>query len=293
MADRLGPGLLRWGAAHHRDLPWRRTRDPWAVLVSEVMTQQTQVARVVPRYEAFLERWPTPAACAAASLAEVLTLWSGLGYPRRARSLWSAASVIVEQHEGRAPDRLDLLLALPGVGDYTARAVLAFAFERDVGVVDTNIARVLARCAGRPLTRSDAQRRADEMVGEGTGWAHNQALMDLGAELCRPLPRCGDCPLRTGCRWFVAGRPEPDPAGGSHGVSRRQPPFEGSDRQVRGRILRMLTHGGVARLEPAGDLGGIDPSRVRRLAESLVEDGLASWSDSGELTLPASRVDPS
>ena len=141
--------LLAWGRTSRRDLPWRRTRDPWAVVVSEVMLQQTQAARVVPRFESFLRLWPTPSSLAAASLSDVLIEWSGLGYPRRARYLHIAAHHLVVHNDGNVPDRLDELLALPGIGAYTARAVLAFAFESDVGVVDTNIARVLARRAGR------------------------------------------------------------------------------------------------------------------------------------------------
>ncbi len=142
----IDPGaVLAWGAADLRDLPWRRERDPWRILVAEVMLQQTQADRVVPKWIEFLESFPTAAACARATLADVLRLWQGLGYPRRARNLRDAALLVVERHDGRLPDDLDALLALPGVGPYTARAVLAFAFEHDVAVVDTNIARVLAR----------------------------------------------------------------------------------------------------------------------------------------------------
>ena len=142
--------VLDWADAARRDLPWRRTRDPWSVLVAEVMLQQTQVERVVPRWHAFLERFPTTEACAAAPLADVLVEWSGLGYPRRARNLHLTAAA-VEASGGTIPDRLDALLGFPGIGPYTARAVLAFAFEQDVAVLDTNVGRVLARRAGRSL----------------------------------------------------------------------------------------------------------------------------------------------
>lgn len=268
--------LLDWFAERRRDLPWRRTRDPWAVLVSELMLQQTQVARVVPRYEAFLDRWPTPAACAAGSAGEVVTAWAGLGYNRRAVNLHRAARAIVEVHGGELPDDLDALLALPGVGPYTARAVLAFAFEHDVGVVDTNAARVLARRAGRTLSRGEVQAEADGAVPPGEGWAWNQAMLDLGAAVCRPRPRCGDCPLSAGCRWFGAGRPEPDPAVGSAGVAGGQSRFEGSDRQGRGRLVDALRRGPV----PAGRLAAVmgwptDPERARRVAATVVADGLA------------------
>ena len=195
--------VLAWGVPRLRDLPWRRTRDPWRVLVAEVMLQQTQVERVVPKWEAFLSAYPSPAACARAPLGDVLRLWQGLGYPRRARNLHDAASVMLERHGGRVPDELAALVALPGIGPYTARAVLAFAYERDVAVVDTNIARVLARSVGRRLTAADAQAAADRLVPAGAGWVWNQTLMDLGATVCRPAPRCDACPIGLGCRWHL------------------------------------------------------------------------------------------
>lgn len=240
----LDPGtVLAWGAPRLRDLPWRRTRDPWRILVAEVMLQQTQVPRVVPRWLDFCAEHPTPASCAAAPLGDVLRRWQGLGYPRRARNLHDAASVMVKRHGGVVPDRLDELLALPGVGPYTARAVLTFAFERDVAVVDTNIARVLARATGERLTQGRVQAVADELVPTGAGWAWNQMLMDLGATVCRPSPRCGECPVANACAWHAAGCPDPDPAHGSAGVSTRQAPYEGSDRQARGDVLRALGAG--------------------------------------------------
>jgi A/G-specific adenine glycosylase len=240
----VDPGpVLAWGAPRLRDLPWRRTRDPWAILVAEVMLQQTQVPRVIPKWLAFCAAYPTPATCASAPLGQVLRHWQGLGYPRRARNLRDAATAMVERHNGAVPDELGALLALPGVGPYTARAVLAFAFERDVAVVDTNIARVLARATGERLTMRRVQEIADELVPAGAGWAWNQMLMDLGATICRPVPRCEGCPLAPGCAWHVAGHPAPDPAIGSAGVSTRQAPYDGSDRQRRGDVLRALHHG--------------------------------------------------
>jgi len=238
------PGLvLAWARPRLRDLPWRATRDPWAVLVAETMLQQTQVPRVVPRWSAFLGDYPDPSACAAAALGDVLRAWQGLGYPRRARNLHDAARTMVQRHAGAVPDDLRALEALPGIGPYTARAVLAFAYERDVAVVDTNIARMLARVAGRRLTGRQVQAAADDLVPTGDGWTWNQAVMDLGATVCRPLPRCGECPLTASCTWHRTGRPDPDPAVGSAGVSTRQPPYEGSDRQARGAVLRALHHG--------------------------------------------------
>jgi A/G-specific adenine glycosylase len=235
--------VLSWGLPRLRDLPWRRTRDPWHVLVSEVMLQQTQVERVIPKWETFRAEFPTPAACASVPLGDVLRLWQGLGYPRRARNLHDTAAAIVERHDGAVPDRLDELLALPGVGPYTARAVLAFAFERDEAVVDTNIARVLARTAGERLTPKRVQAVADALVPRDQGWAWNQCLMDLGATMCRPAPRCDDCPIGAGCAWRRAGCAAPDPSDGSAGVSTPQSRFEGSARQARGRVLERLTGG--------------------------------------------------
>ncbi len=267
--------VLAWGVPRLRDLPWRRTRDPWEILVAEVMLQQTQVGRVIPKWEAFLERFPEPADCAAASLGDVLRLWQGLGYPRRARNLHATALVVVSDHGGRLPADLDALLGLPGVGPYTARAVLAFAFEHDVAVVDTNIARILARTAGERLTPKRAQTAADDAVPEGEGWIWNQVIMDLGAELCRPSPSCNDCPLRAVCAWALAGHPDPDPAVGSAGVSGKQAPYEGSDRQARGEVLRRLGAGPL----PASEFD-------RRIVDGLVADGLVDRVDD-ELRLPA------
>ncbi len=273
-----GDALLAWGQRVRRDLPWRRTRDPWAVLVAELMLQQTQVARVVPRYEEFLTCFTTPAACAAAPAGELIAAWSGLGYNRRALALHRAAGMIVAEHGGQVPDDLDALLALPGVGPYTARAVLAFAFERDLGVLDTNAARVLARAvAGRRLTAGQAQRLADAQVPAGQGWAHNQAVLDLGAMVCTARrPRCDHCPLTGSCAWYQRGLAPPDPAVGSAGTSGSQSRFEGSDRQGRGRLLRALGQAAVPDHELAAVMGWPgDPDRARRVAATLVADGLA------------------
>jgi A/G-specific adenine glycosylase len=257
--------VLGWGVPRLRDLPWRHTRDPWSVLVAEVMLQQTQVHRVVPKWQEFLEAYPDPARCSQAALGEVLVRWQGLGYPRRARNLHAAASHVVERHGGRLPDDLAALMALPGVGPYTARAVLAFAFEHDVAVVDTNIARVLARVAGERLTPKVAQAAADSFVPRGDGWLWNQVLMDLGATVCRPRPHCDQCPITQACAWRRRGLAAPDPAFGSAGVSTRQAPFEGSARQARGRVLRALHDGARPRAE-------FPPEIV----DSLLADGLVA-----------------
>ena len=219
----VGPAdaLLAWSARTRRDLPWRRTRDPWAVLVSELMLQQTQVARVVPKYAAFLERFPTVAACAAAPAGDVVRLWAGLGYNRRALNLHAAARACVERHGGELPATLAELQALPGIGPYTARAVQAFAREADVGVLDTNAARVLARLEGRRLAPREAQDMADSHVPPGEGWAWNQAMLDLGATVCtKRVVRCDECPLTAHCTWHLAGHPTPDPSDGSAGTRR-------------------------------------------------------------------------
>lgn len=284
---RLVEALHTWGDAVRRDLPWRRTRDPWAVLVSEAMLQQTQVARVADRFEGFLERFPDPAATASAPLADVLDAWAGLGYYRRARDLHRTACAVVERHGGRVPDDLVALLALPGVGPYTARAVLAFAFERDHGVVDTNAARVLARAfTGAPMGAAAVQRLADAVVPSGGAWAHNQSMLDLGATVCTArAPRCTICPLASGCAWRASGGGDPggavpDPARTTAGTSRPQARFVGSDRQGRGRLLAALR---ARESVAACDLDTVttwgDAGRSRRVADALVADGLAVWDD--------------
>jgi A/G-specific adenine glycosylase len=281
--------LLAWFGRRQRDLPWRRTRDPWAVLVSELMLQQTQVARVLPKYQAFLERWPTAAACAAAPLGDVVTAWAGLGYNRRAVNLHRCAQQVVERHGGALPDDLPSLLALPGIGPYTARAVLAFAFESDdVGVLDTNAARVLARWSGRALKPKEARDLADASVAPSAGWAWNQAMLDLGATVCVPrAPRCEECPVARWCTWLQAGRPEPDPATGSAGVSTGQSPFDGSDRQGRGRLVDALRLGPVAAADLAAVMGWHgDPDRAARVAATVVADHLATVDPDGTHHLP-------
>jgi A/G-specific adenine glycosylase len=285
----LVEALHAWGDAVRRDLPWRATRDPWAVLLSEAMLQQTQVARVVTRFPELLERFPSPTAMAAAALGDVLDAWAGLGYYRRARDLHRSATVLVERHGGQVPRELDALLALPGVGPYTARAVLAFAFECDHGVVDTNAARVLARAfTGAPLTAGAAQRLADALVPPGRAWAHNQSILDLGAMVCTArAPRCSDCPLRSGCTWRAGESQEEDPALTTAGTSRPQARFEGSDRQGRGRLLAALRAGPIGADELTQVSGWVDDAlRAQRVADALVREGLAMWQH-GRLRTPA------
>lgn len=278
--------LLTWAARALRDLPWRKTRDPWSILVAEVMLQQTQVARVVPRYHELLARFPTPTACAQAPVGDVIEAWAGLGYNRRAVALHRCARACVDQHHGALPTELEPLRALPGVGPYTARALLVFAFERDLGVVDTNVGRVLARLGRRTLSAAQAQATADGAVPRGRGWQWNQALFDLGALICtKRAPACARCPVRRSCAWRRAGAPPPDPAGGSAGVGAGQSRFEGSDRQGRGRLVAALrAQGHVPRGALATTAGWPDDvARARRVAVGLVDDGLARSDGRGGL----------
>lgn len=263
--------LLAWGGPRLRDLPWRRTRDPWGVLVSEVMAQQTQVARIIPRWEAFMERFPTPESLAEAPLADLLRLWQGLGYPRRARALHEAARRI--RDSGRFPSTVEQLMDLPGVGPYTARAVAAFAFDLDVGVLDTNVGRLLARLAGERLRPAAAQSMADDLVPKGDAWIWNQVVMDFGATVCTArTPRCDGCPVNKQCAW--AGSTErTDPAQGSAGVSGKQARFEGSDRQARGRLLAALVDGPILAVAVAVVMER-DSVVADRLLADLVAEGL-------------------
>jgi A/G-specific adenine glycosylase len=243
--------LARWYAEHGRhDLPWRGTRDRWAVLVSEVMLQQTQVPRVAAVYDAFSERFPTPEAMAGASPGDVITAWGRLGYPRRARRLWESARVIVT--DGWPED----LAVLPGVGHYTAAAVAAQADDGDVPAVEVNIRRVLERVGGRRLTEREAEAAMIRVGRPLRGRDRLLALMDVGAVLCRPRePRCGECPLRRRCAT----------RGPLEGETRaRQAPFAGSFRQRRGVVMARLRAGPA----PASELD------ADALA-SLVTDGLA------------------
>lgn len=253
--------------------------------MSEVMLQQTQIARVIPRYQAFLEEFPTVSDCAAAPVAEVIRAWDGLGYNRRAVQLHRCAQQLVALHGGSLPHDLPALLRLPGVGPYTARAVLAFAYEDDVGVVDTNVGRVLARWSGRSLGAAEAQAAADAIVLTGSGWSWNQALFDFAAGVCtRRSPRCDQCPMRPSCRWQGQGD---DPAEGSARVSGGQSRFEGSDRQGRGRLVAALRRGPLLSSEVATAAGWPDdPARAIRVLAGLESDGIAVVDDAGTATLP-------
>ena len=249
------------------------------------MLQQTQAQTVVAPFERWVSAFPDPASCASAGPAAALRAWEGLGYNRRALNLQRAAVLITEAHGGRVPSERVELEALPGVGPYTARAVMAFAFEADVGVVDTNVHRVLSRAvAGRHLGPTETQVLADRLVPSGQGWAYNQTLFDIGAAHCRPRnPDCPECPLVAICEWATGGRALPDPARSP----RRQSRFIGSDRQGRGRLVAALRRGPLGPNELAPASGWADePARAMRVADELVSDGLAAWIADGTLGLP-------
>jgi A/G-specific adenine glycosylase len=260
--------LLHWYARVRRPLPWRATRDPYALLVSEVMLQQTQAARVVPYYDAFLARFPDPATLAAAPARDVLAAWSGLGYNRRALALRAAARVVADS--GWPADLTDL----PGVGPYTAAAVASFAWDREVAAVDTNARRVIERHDGFARRPPALAARAAELLPAGRAAAFNQAMMELGATVCRPRsPRCSECPVRDGCAAGRAGGPAPPSP--RRGTER----FEDSDRWARGRILAALVAGEPL---PAAVSGR---RRVRALA-GLERDGLIAIAADGSPRLP-------
>jgi A/G-specific adenine glycosylase len=252
------------------------------------MLQQTQVERVLPYYARFLSAYPAAPDCAAARPADVVRLWSGLGYNRRALYLHRAAVMVTRDHGGRIPRDDNALRGLPGVGPYTARAVRAFAFGEDVAASDTNGVRVLARCvAGRPLTVAGAMALGDRLVPPGGAWEFNQAMFDLGATVCTASsPDCPRCPLRRLCRWRRAEQtararradavPDPWRTGPT---ARRQSRFEGSDRQGRGQLLHALRAGGVPEDAVAAACGWPDDAaRAARAAAALVDEGFARWS---------------
>jgi A/G-specific adenine glycosylase len=247
------------------------------------MLQQTQADRVVASYEAFLEAFPTAGDCARARPGDVVRLWSGLGYNRRALNLHRAAVAIVERHGGSLPQDERALRALAGVGPYTARAIQSFAFELDVAPVDTNVVRVLARCiAGAGVTMEHAQLLADRLLPARRSWEFNQAMFDIGATVCTAgRPACGVCPLRPQCRWRRRGLSDPDPWRASPSV-RPQSQFAGSDRQGRGRLVHALRQGTVSRDMLAAACGwSDDPLRAEMIADALVAEGFAEWSTGG------------
>jgi A/G-specific adenine glycosylase len=269
--------LLRWYDVHARDLPWRRpSTSPWGVLVSEVMLQQTPVVRVLPVYEAWLERWPTPADLAAEPSGEAIRAWGRLGYPRRAIRVHAAATAVTERHAGTVPDDYDALRALPGVGDYTASAVLAFAFGRRRPVLDTNVRRVLARVVAGTEFPPNAVTAAERAVAadllpadEPTAATWSVALMELGALVCTATsPACGACPIRDRCAWRAAGHPAYD------GPPRRGQAWAGTDRQCRGRLMALVRDADGPVSARALERVWPEPGQRDRCLQSLLTDGL-------------------
>jgi A/G-specific adenine glycosylase len=300
--------LLTWFANFARDLPWRRTRDPYRILVSEVMLQQTQVDRVVPRYHAFLDQFPTIEALAAAPTAEVIRAWSGLGYNRRAVNMQRAARTVLEQHGGEFPRDVAALRRLPGIGPYTAGAIACFAFEQDVAFIDTNIRRVVWRLfigatGGDPPSEARLLELAEQAIPPGQGWVWNQAIMELGALICTAAtPNCWRCPLQAHCRDYADRRASDEQIFGAAAMSprlrrpprssapvrnravaeRRETSYAGSSRFYRGRIieaLRQLAPGQSLPLDQLGpqikaDFGAADRAWLHDLVEGLVRHGL-------------------
>src|SRR3954468_23918816 len=288
-----GPALADvvsdWYARAARDLPWRRPgTSAWAVLVSEVMLQQTPVARVLPAYEAWLERWPAPAALAADAPGEAVRMWGRLGYPRRALRLHACAVALRDRHGGELPADVSALLELPGIGEYTARAVAAFAFGQRVPVVDTNVRRVVARAisgqgaAGPPSTGRDHAAVAALLPAEpATAAGFSVAVMELGALVCiAGDPRCDECPVSVQCAWRRAGYPP------YTGPVTRPQGFAGTDRRVRGRLMAVL-RGADGPVEPPQlDAAWTDPVQRQRALDSLVVDGLVDPLPDGRYALP-------
>ncbi|MCG8353870.1 MAG: A/G-specific adenine glycosylase [Chloroflexales bacterium] len=304
--------LLDWFATAARDLPWRRTRDPYHILVSEVMLQQTQVDRVLPKYAAFLEAFPTLDALANASTAEVIKCWAGLGYNRRAVNLQRTARAVLQEHSGRFPCDVAVLRRLPGIGPYTAGAVACFAFGQDVAFMDTNIRRVLRRCLVGPEESGSAVHDrelldlAQSLVPPGQGWRWNQAIMELGALICTATsPACWRCPVREHCRAFAAWRSADEQVfttdvTGSFAyplnlgvrptrrvAEKREETYIGSRRYYRGRIvdvLRALHPGAALSLQQLGsqvrdDYAADHLPWLRDLVAGLARDGLIEVDD--------------
>jgi A/G-specific adenine glycosylase len=261
--------LRAWFEPRREAYPWRRARDPYRVLVSELMLQQTQASRVVPAYTAFLRRFPDVRSLARASHREVLLAWDGLGYNRRAVALSEAARTIVRDHAAGVPADVPTLRGLPGVGPYMAAAVASIAHGTPVAAIDTNVRRLAGRVFDGVDDATPARVRelADAWLDPRDPGAWNEALMDLGREVCRPQPRCDACPLRRSCAFVAAGaRPA--------GPRRTQGPFEGSFRQVRGAVVRALRARDAASLEELTAITGLDAERVAEAVRRLTAEGL-------------------
>ena len=289
MSDLHDP-VLGWYDEHARDLPWRSpAASAWSVLVSEFMLQQTPVARVLPVHAAWLARWPTPAAMAAASTGEAVRMWGRLGYPRRALRLHAAATAIVAEHGGEVPAAYAELLALPGIGDYTASAIASFAFGQRHVVLDTNVRRVLARAvsgvefAPTSVTRAERDLATDLLptdAATSATWA--VAVMELGALVCTARdPRCDGCPIADRCAWLAAGRPAHD------GPPRRGQAWDGTDRQCRGRIMAVLRDADGPVHQSRIDAVWPDDTQRERCLAGLVDDRLIVAAGPSAYSLPS------
>jgi A/G-specific adenine glycosylase len=285
--------ILEWYGEHGRPLAFRKTSDPWAILVSEVMAQQTQATRAAAYWERFMTRFPTVDSVAAAAPADVLREWQGLGYDRRAVALWRAAVIVVERHGGRVPSALEDLEALPGVGPYTARAVAALAFGAQVGAIDVNVRRVLGRIvAGGPeaISAGELQRMADAAVPPDRPGIWTHALMDLGASVCRPrVPHCADCPARPWCAFAAGDGRTPEPA--AERASRPSVAFATTKRWLRGRILdrlRAAPDGEWVVLE--GPIGMHDAAAIDGVVERMATEGVVEVAPEGRGSAPRARL---
>jgi len=281
--------LLSWFAVAERDLPWRAGDvTPWQILVSEFMLQQTPVSRVLPIWPDWVARWPTPSATAAATQADVLRAWGKLGYPRRAKRLHECATVIARDFADTVPDDVDTLEQLPGIGNYTARAVACFAYRKPVPVVDTNVRRVVARAvhgqadAAAPSTKRDNADVAALLPEADRAARFSAALMELGAIVCTARsPRCDGCPLQHSCTWRLAGSP---PGTGPKRPAQR---YAGTDRQARGRLLDVLRDNADAVTRADLDLAWpVDAVQRDRALTSLLGDGLVEQLSDGRFALP-------
>jgi A/G-specific adenine glycosylase len=280
--------VTRWYAKAARDLPWRASGcSPWGVLVSELMLQQTPVSRVLPVWIDWMARWPSPSALAAAAPGDAVRAWGRLGYPRRALRLHACAVAIRDGHGGSVPSRYDELRSLPGVGDYTAAAVSAFAFGAAVPVLDTNVRRVYARLHdGRADAASASptvgeRRKAAALLPVENAPTYSVAVMELGALVCTArAPRCGQCPVAASCRWLAAGRPAAD-------VIRCPQAYEGTDRQVRGRLLAVLRDASGPVPKQALEAVWPEAAQRSRALDGLISDGLVQPHGDGSYRLPA------
>jgi len=279
--------LLYWYDRSRRDLPWRDPGvTPWQIMVSEFMLQQTPVSRVEPIWRDWVARWPTASSTAAASPADVVRAWGKLGYPRRAKRLHECAIVIARDHADQVPDDVEVLLTLPGVGSYTARAVACFAYQQAVPVVDTNVRRVVARVvhgradAGPAATVRDHADVSALLPKDTTAHVFSAALMELGATVCTArTPKCGLCPLSV-CQWRQAGFPP------SEGPARRPQGYAGTDRQVRGRLLDVLRGNDLPVTRDQLDVVWLrDTVQRDRALESLLADGLVAKAGDGRFAL--------